>query len=119
MMMIAMETLAFTLVAYHLELVPETLNVFLTDTEGIFESSLSLYMNDYSDFSVLGIGEGLNVLLLHSSSWVSENLFVICARDKCKKLTLFKYRGEFFSIFISVSHIPCFDICIREGKLWN
>lgn len=32
----SMETLAFTLVACHLELVPETLSVFSADTEGKF-----------------------------------------------------------------------------------
>jgi hypothetical protein len=35
-MMIAMETLASMLVAYHLELVPETLSVSLADTEGFW-----------------------------------------------------------------------------------
>jgi|APAra0007618328_1042625.scaffolds.fasta_scaffold00496_4 hypothetical protein len=43
-MMIAMETLASMLVAYHLELVPETLSVSLADTEG--KESYSFVLTD-------------------------------------------------------------------------
>lgn len=39
-LMIDMETLAFTLAACHLELVPETLSVFSADTEGKILSNL-------------------------------------------------------------------------------
>jgi len=50
-MMIAMGTLVFTLADYHRELGPETLNVFLADTEGNWLFYLWLWTK-YFDFSV-------------------------------------------------------------------
>jgi hypothetical protein len=62
-MMIAMGTLVFTLADYHRELGPETLNVFLADTEGNWLFYLWLWTK-YFDFSVIGINDGLNVIFL-------------------------------------------------------
>lgn len=87
-MMIVMGTLVFMLAVYHPELEPETLNVFLADTEGnwLFYISLSIILNESILISMsCGLNEGLNVLFL--VMFVNtENLFAILRGMKCRKL---------------------------------
>jgi len=93
-MMIAMETLASMLVAYHLELVPETLSVSLADTEG--KESYSFVLTDLIWLLYSWGDKCLDFLLI--VLWCESGMIPLwcCAGDIYLKFNIRIKEGSFY-----------------------